>query len=92
MRTTLTIDIGILAAAKDLAARQKKMPDELASEPSPVPASTSVPEDKGVNTSRLPDCLQLTDSGLLLLARAHNGQLPTIDNRLGVNAVHAALQ
>lgn len=44
--------------------------------------------DRGyVNAARLLDSAQITDSYLLALARAHEGQLATFDQRLVTNAV-----
>ena len=47
----------------------------------------SVADQQFVNTSRLSNHAQVTDSYLLALARAHNGRLASMDRKLRVDAV-----
>ena len=47
----------------------------------------SVADNQFVDTSRLFNHAQVTDSYLLALARAHNGRLASMDRRLRVDAV-----
>lgn len=54
-----------------------------------------LPPNKGVgklDSTRLLSSAQVTDSYLLALACAHNGQLATFDRRLVVDAVHGGAQ
>ena len=51
------------------------------------PDDISVLDGNHIDTSRLLGCSQITDSYLLALANAHDGQLATFDNRLVVDAV-----
>lgn len=51
------------------------------------PDDVSLLEPKRVDTTRLLDSAQITDSYLLALARAHGGQLATFDRRLVTDAV-----
>ena len=47
----------------------------------------SVADNQFVDTSRLSNHAQVTDSYLLALARAHNGRLASMDRKLRVDAV-----
>jgi toxin-antitoxin system PIN domain toxin len=51
------------------------------------PDDISVLDGKHIDTTRLLSSSQITDSYLLALARVHDGQLATFDNRLVVDAV-----
>ena len=51
------------------------------------PADLSLFHQEHVNTGRLLDSAQVTDTYLLALARAHEGQLATFDQRLVTDAV-----
>jgi uncharacterized protein len=51
------------------------------------PDDVSLFDKKHIDSSRLLDSAHLTDSYLLALARAHEGQLATLDQRLATNAV-----
>lgn len=51
------------------------------------PDDVSLLERQHVNAARLLDSAHLTDSYLLALARAHNGQLASFDQRLVTDAV-----
>lgn len=48
----------------------------------------SLLDEEKVDTARLLNSAQTTDSYLLALAQAHGGQLATLDRRLVVTAVH----
>lgn len=54
------------------------------------PDDISVLNDKYINASRLLSSAQITDSYLLALARAHDGQLATFDHRLVADAARNA--
>lgn len=51
------------------------------------PDKISIADDVHVQVARLSSHSRVTDSYLLALARAHGGQLATMDNRLAVDAV-----
>jgi hypothetical protein len=51
------------------------------------PDDVSLLDGEKVNANRLLDSAQITDSYLLLLARAHAGQLATLDQRIVTSAV-----
>ena len=51
------------------------------------PDDISLLERQHVNTARLLDSTHVTDSYLLALARAHNGQLASFDQRMVTDAV-----
>jgi toxin-antitoxin system PIN domain toxin len=51
------------------------------------PDDVSLLDGKHVNATRLLDSAHVTDSYLLALARAHNGQLASFDQRLVTDAV-----
>ena len=51
------------------------------------PEDISVLDNQYIDITRLLSSSQITDSYLLALARAHDGQLATFDNRLVVDAV-----
>jgi hypothetical protein len=73
---------GSPAAAADLLSAFRKLPGHLF-----WPDDVSLLEKEKVNTDRLLDSAQITDSYLLLLARAHAGQLATLDQRIVTSAV-----
>jgi toxin-antitoxin system PIN domain toxin len=52
------------------------------------PDDISLTNSSHIKSDRLLSSAQVTDSYLLALARAHEGQLATFDNRLVANAVH----
>jgi toxin-antitoxin system PIN domain toxin len=51
------------------------------------PDDVSLFDQQHVNTARLLDSAHVTDTYLLVLARAHNGQLASFDQRLVTDAV-----
>jgi len=51
------------------------------------PDDISLIDDRHVNAARLLESAQVTDSYLLALAREHDGQLATLDQRLVADAV-----
>lgn len=51
------------------------------------PDDVSLLDPNRVDTTRLLDSTQITDSYLLALARAHRGQLATLDRRIVADAV-----
>jgi uncharacterized protein len=73
---------GTPAAAAELLASLRKLPGH-----AHWPDDISLLDPQHVNTARLLESSQVTDSYLLALARAHGGQLATFDQRLVTDAV-----
>jgi toxin-antitoxin system PIN domain toxin len=73
---------GSPAAIAGLLARFVKLPGHVF-----WPDDVSFLDQTHVNSERLLDSAHVTDSYLLALARAHNGQLATLDRRLVTDAV-----
>ncbi|MFN0316425.1 MAG: TA system VapC family ribonuclease toxin [Burkholderiales bacterium] len=74
--------IGSPGLATDVVSRLCRLPGHVF-----WPDDISVLDDKYIDATRLLSSSQITDSYLLALACAHNGQLATFDNRLVVDAV-----
>ena len=74
--------IGSPGLAADVMARLCRLPGHVF-----WPDDISVLDNQYIDITRLLSSSQITDSYLLALARAHDGQLATFDNRLVVDAV-----
>ncbi len=74
--------IGSPGLAADVMARLCRLPGHVF-----WPEDISVLDNQYIDITRLLSSSQITDSYLLALARAHDGQLATFDNRLVVDAV-----
>ena len=74
--------VGSPGLATDVMTRLCKLPNHAF-----WPDDISILAGKHIDATRLLSSSQITDSYLLALARAHNGQLATFDNRLVVDAV-----
>ena len=70
------------AAVAELLARFRKLPGHAF-----WPDDVSLLDPEHVNAGRLLDSAHVTDTYLLALARAHNGQLASFDQRLVTDAV-----